>query len=138
MPTLSGIAETALYVADLDRSREFYQRVFQLPELSREGNRLLALGIAERQVLLLFCIGQSCEPTDTPGGRIPDHDGRGSLHLAFAIDARSRDSWRSHLDQLGIPIESEVDCPRGGHSLYFRDPDGHLVELITEGCWPNG
>ena len=27
--------------------------------------------------------------------------------------------------------------PRGGESLYFRDPDGHLVELATPGLWAN-
>jgi len=24
---------------------------------------------------------------------------------------------------------------RGGHSIYFRDPDGHLLELATPGLW---
>ena len=35
----------------------------------------------------------------------------------------------------GIEIESEVTWTRGGRSLYFRDPDGHLVELATPGVW---
>ena len=34
-----------------------------------------------------------------------------------------------------VPIELETDWPRGGHSLYFRDPAGNSVELITPGLW---
>jgi catechol 2,3-dioxygenase-like lactoylglutathione lyase family enzyme len=30
-----------------------------------------------------------------------------------------------------------VRWPRGGESIYFRDPDGHLVELATPGLWDN-
>lgn len=41
--------------------------------------------------------------------------------------------------EKGVALESQVHCgddrPQGD-SLYFRDPDGHLVELITPGCWP--
>jgi len=35
----------------------------------------------------------------------------------------------------GIRIESKVTWPAGGQSLYFRDPDNHLVELATPGIW---
>jgi catechol 2,3-dioxygenase-like lactoylglutathione lyase family enzyme len=28
-----------------------------------------------------------------------------------------------------------VGWPRGGRSVYFRDPDGHSVELATPGLW---
>ncbi len=129
--------ETSLYVSEIDRSRTFYQSLFGFPEISREGTRLLALRVAHSQVLLLFSIGQSTSPTDTAGGRIPPHNGRGDLHVAFAIDASAVQSWRTYLSQLKILIESEVDCPDGGHSIYFRDPDNHLIELITEGCWSN-
>jgi catechol 2,3-dioxygenase-like lactoylglutathione lyase family enzyme len=34
-----------------------------------------------------------------------------------------------------VSIEGEMKWPRGGTSLYFRDPDGHLVELATPGLW---
>ena len=34
-----------------------------------------------------------------------------------------------------VEIEGRTDWPRGGHSIYFRDPDGHLLELATPGLW---
>jgi hypothetical protein len=30
-----------------------------------------------------------------------------------------------------------VVWPEGSTSIYFRDPDGHLLELVTPGLWPN-
>jgi len=134
-PTVDGIVESSLYVKDLDRARDFYQEVFGFPEILREEGRLQALGVAGKQVLLLFAEGRSTEPTDTPGGRIPAHDGHGRFHFALAIRADLREEWRTRLTGLGIAIESEVTCPGVGHSIYFRDPDGNLVELITPGCW---
>ena len=70
-----------------------------------------------------------------PGGTIPPHDGNGRLHLAFAISATEIDAWRERLQSHGVSIEGEMEWPRGGTSLYFRDPDGHLVELATPGLW---
>ena len=134
-PWVNGIVETALYVADLHRSTRFYEEVLGFPEIMREEGRLHALAVADKQVLLLFALGGSTVPTDTPGGRIPAHDGKGQLHVAFSVAASDVQGWRDHLGRANVSIESEVDCPGGGHSIYFRDPDGHAVELITPGCW---
>jgi len=86
-------------------------------------------------VLLLFKRGSSLALQTSPGGSIPPHDGSGPLHVAFAIDAGELEAWEARLDQLGIPVEGRMEWPRGGRSLYFRDPDGHLLELITPGVW---
>ncbi|MGH9962465.1 MAG: VOC family protein, partial [Pyrinomonadaceae bacterium] len=61
--------------------------------------------------------------------------GTGSLHLAFSIESEEWEPWEHWLSQHNIPIESRVQWERGGQSLYFRDPDNHLVELVTPGCW---
>jgi catechol 2,3-dioxygenase-like lactoylglutathione lyase family enzyme len=66
---------------------------------------------------------------------IPPHDGVGREHVAFAIPAAAETAWQRRLEERGIVIESTVDWPRGGRSLYFRDPDQHLLEVITPGCW---
>lgn len=134
MPRLSGVLETVLYVDDLERAAAFYDGVMGLPVLHADA-RMRAYDVAGRGVLLLFVRGGTLEPVEVPGGTIPPHDGSGPLHLAFAIAAAELAAWRDHLAARGIAIESTTDWPRGGHSIYFRDPDGHLLELATPGLW---
>ncbi len=135
MPEVTGVLETALYVEDLDRTARFYEKTLGFRRLDGDA-RFCAFGVAQRQILLLFKRGATTEPIPTPGGVIPPHDGTGQLHLAFSISAAKLPGWEKHLQASGIAIESKVRWPRGGQSIYFRDPDQHLVELMTPGCWP--
>jgi catechol 2,3-dioxygenase-like lactoylglutathione lyase family enzyme len=66
---------------------------------------------------------------------IPGHDGAGRIHVGLAIAADELDAWAARLGESGVTIESRVPGPRGGTSLYFRDPDENLVELLTPGVW---
>jgi catechol 2,3-dioxygenase-like lactoylglutathione lyase family enzyme len=135
-PPIDHVLETALYVADLPRSRDFYTGLMGFP-VYLEDDRMVALGMPARGVLLLFARGLSADGSATPNGLIPGHDGRGTLHLAFAITADSLQLWEAHLAAHGIAVESRITWPRGGTSVYFRDPDGHAVEIATPGLWPN-
>ena len=136
MPDLTGVLETALYVDDLPRSIDFYKTVFGLEPMVADG-RLCAFNVATGQVLLLFRKGATIAPIPTSAGAIPPHDGSGQLHMAFSIPATEWGNWERRLKDLQISIEREITWPEGGRSLYFRDPDGHLLELATPGVWPN-
>lgn len=135
-PRVTHVLETSLYVADLDRSQAFYERLFGFPLFIRDA-RMCALGVPGAQVLLLFRRGAAAVPGATPGGTIPPHDGHGALHLCFAIPADDLAGWERRLAGHGIDVESRIAWPRGGVSLYFRDPDGHSLEVATPGLWPN-
>ena len=137
MLRIDRVLETALYVKDMARAIEFYQRIFGFDVLlkSAEPDRLTALDIGGAQVLLLCRIGASLEAVATPGGKIPPCEGSGNSHLAFPIALLQLEAWEKHLEENGIAIESKVRWERGGQSLYFRDPDGNLVELATPGLW---
>jgi catechol 2,3-dioxygenase-like lactoylglutathione lyase family enzyme len=91
--------------------------------------------VAGRSVLLLFQEGATEGRVTVPGGVIPGHGGTGRGHLAFSITAEEVGGWREKLKGEGVGIEGEVRWPGGAESLYFRDPDGNLVELITAGFW---
>jgi catechol 2,3-dioxygenase-like lactoylglutathione lyase family enzyme len=136
VPRVSGVLETSLYVEDLDCSHAFYQRLFGF-ELFMSDGRMCALGVPGEQVLLLFRHGMTDQPAPAGGGFIPPHHGRGALHLCFAIPYGELAAWESHLAHSGIEIESRLRWPHGGTSLYFRDPDGHSLEVATPGLWPN-
>ena len=127
-PKTDGILESSLYVTDLARSVTFYQTIFGFPVISDFGIRGCAMAAGNRQVLLLFTRGGSCT-TPTP------HDGDGELHLAFAIPAAELENWAAWLADNGIAVEEKRRWDRGGQSLYFRDPDRHLIEVATPGVW---
>lgn len=135
-PRVAGLLETALYVDDMARSARFFRDVLGLVPMI-ESDRLTAFDAGHGGVLLVFARGQSGEDVTTPGGTIPGHDGSGPLHMAFAIRADDVAAWRAQLAAHGVAITQEVTWPAGGRSLYFTDPDGHVLELATPGLWKN-
>lgn len=135
MPQTQRVLETALYFDDLHQASTFYQQLLSSMPLHQD-DRLVALDAGGGTVLLLFRRGASAAGVPAGGGQIPAHDGAGPAHVAFAIREDDFAGWESHLASCGVKVESRVDWPRGGKSLYFRDPAGHSIELVTPGVWP--
>ena len=130
-PAVNGILETSLYVERPTRSVEFYRRVFGFELIDsdqQEGitddTRLCPMRAGDRSVLLLF-----------KRGATPDTDATGSIHIAFGIGRSELAAWEAWLAEQGIVIESRRKWKYGGEALYFRDPDGHLLEVVTPGVW---
>ena len=135
---INGVVESILYTDDLRRAGEFYGDVLGLAVMKGDGDRFMAFDAGAGRALLLFVRGGTLTPQRVPsGGVIPPHDGHGPQHIAFAIAAADYDRWCARLSACGVAMESETQWERGGRSVYFRDPDQHLVELVTPGIWPN-
>jgi catechol 2,3-dioxygenase-like lactoylglutathione lyase family enzyme len=131
---IQRIIETALYVDDLARAESFYRDVLGLKPISAEADRHVFFRVGEG-VLLLFNARETIK-----GDRLPPHGAEGPGHVALGIAKADLDAWRRRLGERGVVIEQEVTWPRGGHSLYFRDPAGNSLELVTPGLWglPSG
>jgi len=127
-PKLTGILETSLYVDDVERAAEFYQRVFGFERITGD-ERLWALSVEGRQVLLVCKRGASLALGATA------HDASGQQHLCFAVEAAELDRWEKWLAENKVEIIERRTWERGGRSLYFRDLDSHLLELATPGTW---
>jgi catechol 2,3-dioxygenase-like lactoylglutathione lyase family enzyme len=127
-PKSEGLVESSLYVDDVAVSARFYERIFGFRPVSDFGDRGCAVQAGNRQVLLLFKKGAS--------RLIPSpHDGDGELHIAFAISASELANWEAWLKENEIAVEEKRTWELGGQSVYFRDPDRHLIEIATPGVW---
>ncbi len=124
------VLETCLYVDDLSAAEEFYGHILGLEVDSRVAGRHAFFRCGEG-MLLLF----NPEATELAGGQVPAHGAHGPGHVAFAVAEGRVSVWREHLAENGVPIESEISWPGGGHSLYFRDPSGNSLELATPQTW---
>jgi catechol 2,3-dioxygenase-like lactoylglutathione lyase family enzyme len=127
-PKSEGILESSLYVDDVAASARFYEKLFGFRVISDFGERGCAMQAGLHQVLLLFQKGASLS-IQSP------HDGEGNLHIAFAIAASELANWEAWLVKNEIPVEEKRTWERGGQSIYFRDPDRHLIEIATPGVW---
>jgi catechol 2,3-dioxygenase-like lactoylglutathione lyase family enzyme len=120
------IDHVVLTVADLDRTLEFYERVLGMRPVSfGEGRRALAFG---DQKLNLHQAGREFEPKarrPTPG----------AIDLCLVTDV-PLDEVAAHLRAESVVIEhgpvDKVGARSALRSLYFRDPDGNLIEVSNE------
>lgn len=127
-PNTDGILESSLYATDVAGSARFYEKIFGFQTISDFGERGCAMKAGARQVLLLFKKGGSRDI-------VSPHDGDSELHIAFAIAAADLSRWEAWLAENGIAVEEKREWELGGCSLYFRDPDRHLIEVATPGVW---
>jgi catechol 2,3-dioxygenase-like lactoylglutathione lyase family enzyme len=139
MPNLNGLLEASLFVENLPKARDFYQQVVGLEKL-RESEAGCVFVVAKGQLLLLISDEKARVSSKTLGGEVPPclcgvGESLGAGHIAFSVAESELDAWRARLESQGVEVLSEVAWEGGARSLYFRDPDGHLLELATPGLW---
>ncbi|PKD44435.1 VOC family protein [Rhodohalobacter barkolensis] len=132
---LNRIIETCLYSRNLERSERFYSETLGLNLIRKEENRHLFYRCGNTMLLIFNPIHTNQEQTYVNGNKIPLHGTTGAAHIAFSVERNQFKSWKSHLKEKGIEIESSVKWPGGLKSIYFRDPAGNSLEIIESGMW---
>ena len=133
-PTGPRILESAVYVDDLDKAAAFYGGILGLEEIRRGGNRHIFYR-SGAGVLLLFNPEETKVPPEADQLPVPPHGTTGPGHLCFRATAEELVAWQRHLEDNGVAIESEVEWPNGGRSIYFRDPAGNSLEFAEARIW---
>jgi catechol 2,3-dioxygenase-like lactoylglutathione lyase family enzyme len=133
-PEPSGILETVLYARDLDAIIDFYRRVFGLEPFAIAERRHVFYKYGS-QMLLIFNPDVTRVPPPPNALPVPPHGMVGEGHVCFRARGDDIAVWRSRLAALGVPIEADFEWPRGGRSIYFRDPAGNCLELAEPRIW---
>ena len=128
------ILETALYADDLDAAERFYADVLGLEKIARAGNRHVFFKCGPG-VLLIFNPAETIIPYKVGQLPVPPHGAHGPGHLCFKAEAAELDGWRDRLTAAGVEIESDMEWPQGGRSIYFRDPAGNSLEFTEARIW---
>jgi catechol 2,3-dioxygenase-like lactoylglutathione lyase family enzyme len=123
------IKETCLYVSELGQSEDFYSHRLGFPVIGKAEGRHIFFR-AGTSVLLCFISEKTRQDKN-----LPPHFGSGQLHLAFEVSPQEYQLWKDKVQQAGITIEHEQAWKDGLLSFYFRDPDGHLLEIVPTGIW---
>jgi catechol 2,3-dioxygenase-like lactoylglutathione lyase family enzyme len=128
------ILETALYADDLDAAEGFYEKTLGLEKIWRVGNRHVFFRCGPG-VLLIFNPAETALPYKQGQLPIPPHGAHGPGHLCFRATSDEIDEWAARLTAAGVEIESVVEWPEGGRSIYFRDPAGNSLEFAEARIW---
>ena len=132
-PSLT-ILETVLYAHDLEAIEEFYRRVLGLERFAVVPGRHVFYRCGD-QMLLIFNPDATRHPPKPGALPVPPHGMEGQGHVCFRVSADDLDGWRSKLPGLGIEIEADFEWPKGGRSIYFRDPAGNCLEFAEARIW---
>ena len=132
---IDGVLETCLYADALDAAEQFYAGVLGLTVVAREAGRHVFLRCGSGMLLVFDPARTATAPGEVKGTPVPAHGAHGAGHVCFRVGAEELDSWRERLTRAGVAIEAEIAWPRGGSSLYVRDPAGNSVELAPASIW---
>jgi lactoylglutathione lyase len=121
---VSKFLHTRMRVNDLERTLEFYQRVFGLEVTRRHesprGSKLAFLAVPNSD--------EEIEITYFPGSG-PVKVQEDLMHLAFEV--KSMKAFQEHLDQIGVPLSDGPTQSSSGSVFAFVDaPEGYEIEVI--------
>lgn len=127
-PKLKKIKETAINIIDIERTKKFYHHILGL-EIIIQDDKMIFFRVGTDLLL--------CFDTDKTQNQIspPPHAARGIQHFAFECSAEDYERWKKVIKENEIEIEEEIIWQTGKKSFYFRDPDGHCLEIIEPMMW---
>ncbi len=131
---VTAFAHVRLTVTDIDRSRQFYDRVFGLPvvfELPPDADARTREQLSFLYGGVIYALGGSLLGLRPVGDEPFDEDHTGLDHLSFAVPSRADlDAAAATLDELAIAHGGVKDIG-AGFILEFRDPDNVALECFA-------
>jgi catechol 2,3-dioxygenase-like lactoylglutathione lyase family enzyme len=123
--TIRQLDYTVIFARDLPRMRRFYEDVMRFPIHQELGPSWIAYRVGSN-ILTLTERGLMFSDPPTPAGAL-------ALQLAFRVAPDDVDRCAAELAVAGVAIElPPTDQPWGHRTLFFRDPDGNVIEIYAD------
>src|SRR5271157_3097182 len=123
-PKILGVAHMAIYIKDLDKTRQFYEKFlgfgepFTLPNKDKTGTRIVFVKVNDHQYIEIF------NEKDRGEGQLN--------HISFYTE--DADKMYAYLKSKGIEVMSDKGSvgkgQTGNKNFNVKDPDGHIVEIV--------
>jgi lactoylglutathione lyase len=124
----TAVSVITLFVEDEQRSKEFYERVFELGAVDEDHGTVIF-----RFDNLFLRLLRRDEAESEMLGQVPVGDPRSGTTVQLALRVEDTDARCAELAQRGVPIVyGPVDRPWGVRNAGFVDPDGHLWQLGSD------
>jgi catechol-2,3-dioxygenase len=136
-PKLGQIVETILYTSDATKLAAWYTEIFSLTPFTSSPN-VVGFSLPNNTILLLFTRSKITTDRVFPEGTLPKHGCETGLgqHIAFACDGKDESKeWEEHFKEKGVKILGTMEWGLGGRSVYVKDWEGHVIEVMTKGVW---
>ena len=111
----SGVDHIVLHVSDVGRAKKFYTEVLGMTPY-RESDSQVFLHAGEQGVALFK------KPGEAPLTTANDLN-----HLALNVAVGTYETLKAELESHGVAVSGR---PGEDHCIYFRDPDGHRLQLV--------
>jgi catechol 2,3-dioxygenase-like lactoylglutathione lyase family enzyme len=122
---IRAIDYTVIFVRDMAAMRRFYEDVLALSLLRELSPNWIEYGLGSN-ILALARPSRTATDAPTPPGTA-------SLQLAFKVAVAEVDACADELTRQGVTLLSPPTNQSFGHrTLFFRDPDGNLLEVFAE------
>jgi catechol 2,3-dioxygenase-like lactoylglutathione lyase family enzyme len=126
-PSATTRLGTILAVADVERSREFYERLGFATEATYDEPPYATLTLAGARLSLAE---QGHDAEDRPGVALEAPPDRSRMNALLVLEVEDCMSSYRELGDQGVDFLAEpYSPPWGGHRCFAVDPDGYLVEL---------
>ena len=116
---------TVIFARDMEAMRHFYETVMEFPLVRTLSDRWIE-----------YRVGSTTLALTVHGARfndLPLAQGALSLQMAFRVAPQIGAECAAALEAKGVELISPLtDHPFGHRTIFFRDPDGNVLEIFAE------
>jgi lactoylglutathione lyase len=128
MQALSHIRQidyTVIFARDMEPMRHFYETVMEFPLLRALSDRWIEYRVGSTTLVLTVHGARFDDPAPVRGAL--------SVQMAFRVAPQIVADCAAVLESKGVELISPLtDHPFGHRTIFFRDPDGNVLEIFAE------